>query len=98
MDSTASYPDLVRVLYETREFLARPDNDFVWSSWDTAANALDEIDGFIAGIEAGDVSRRSQLQALFAPTGPIQEVAASSGWGEEFLRLAVRFDAAMKKV
>jgi len=29
---------------------------------------------------------------LFAPTGPIQEVSLSSGWGQEFLELAERFD------
>ena len=28
-------------------------------------------------------------------TGPIQEVALSSGWGDAFLDLADRFDAAM---
>jgi hypothetical protein len=35
------------------------------------------------------------MEVLFAPTGPIQEVSISSGWGEAFLSLAERFDAAM---
>ena len=32
---------------------------------------------------------------LFAPTGPIQEVSLSSGWGDVFIELAERFDDAM---
>ncbi|HEX8181606.1 MAG TPA: hypothetical protein VF525_18845 [Pyrinomonadaceae bacterium] len=35
------------------------------------------------------------MEVLFAPTGPMQEVSLSSGWGEEFLALAERFDEAM---
>jgi ferredoxin len=37
---------------------------------------------------------RGDLSVLFAPTGPIQEVGVSSGWGEAFLELAERFDRA----
>jgi hypothetical protein len=34
------------------------------------------------------------MSVLFAPTGPIREVSLSSGWAEESLALAERFDAA----
>jgi len=34
------------------------------------------------------------LWLLFAGTGAIQDVAESSGWGEEFIALADRFDIA----
>ena len=34
------------------------------------------------------------MAVLFLPTGPIQEVSLSSGWGDEFVALADRFDAA----
>ena len=81
---------LVEVLREARQLLSRPDNDFGWSSWEDAAAALGEIDGIIARIESGDMPRR-----LFLPTGPIQEVSVSSGWGREFLDLASRFDRAV---
>ncbi len=33
-----------------------------------------------------------------APTGSIQEVSVSSGWGEEFLAVSERFDAVIKRV
>jgi hypothetical protein len=32
---------------------------------------------------------------LFLPTGPIQEVSLSSGWAQEFLDLADRYDQAV---
>jgi hypothetical protein len=85
--------ELISVLREARELLARPGNDFAWSSWDDAVAALHEIDRLIATIEWGELPDRFEVWRLFAPTGPIQEVSLSSGWGEEFLGIASRFDA-----
>ena len=90
-----SYPELIAVLREAQEFLAMPGNDFVWSSWDGAEQGIQELNGHIAGVEAGEPVRRIRLETLFAPTGPLQEVSVSSGWGQEFLNMAKRFDTAM---
>ncbi|PYJ56029.1 MAG: hypothetical protein DME24_23380, partial [Verrucomicrobia bacterium] len=79
MSTNPKHKKLIAVLREAREFLARPDNDFAWSSWDDAAAALREIDGFISRIEVGDMPERSAIELLFLPTGPIQEVSVSSG-------------------
>jgi len=38
------------------------------------------------------------MSVLFAPTGPIQEVSLSSGWGQGFLKLAEDFDAAVERL
>jgi hypothetical protein len=89
---------LVSVLHEAQVALHRPANDFVWSKWDDATSAVTEIDSHIAAVERDDLSRLSDLALLFAPTGAIQEVAESSGWGSEFLALAARFDKAAAKV
>jgi len=97
VSTNPKHKKLIAVLREAREFLARPDNDFAWSSWDDAAAALREIDGFISRIEVGDMPERSAIELLFLPTGPIQEVSVSSGWGQQFLRLADRFDAAVER-
>ena len=96
--SKSTTDELVEVLRETRELLARPDNNFIWSYWDSATDALREFDAFITQIELGDTSGRSDLKFLFAPTGSIQEVSISSGWGQEFLALSARFDALIKRV
>jgi hypothetical protein len=80
---------LISVLKQTRTLLALPQNDFAWSSWKDQQSALSEMDSIILQAENGFVQN---LSTLFAPTGPIQEVSISSGWGQDFLVLAERFD------
>jgi hypothetical protein len=87
--------ELVDVLRECRALLARPDSDYLWSSWEDADAALEEVDGIIAAIELGEPLSR-WWSVIFAPTGPMQEVSLSSGWGDEFITLADRWDAAME--
>ena len=97
LSMNSKHKTLVEVLREARQFLSRPDNDFAWSSWEDASAALSEIDGIISRIESGDMPQRSDIELLFLPTGPIQEVSVSSGWGQEFLDLASRFDRAVAR-
>lgn len=90
--------NLAGALREARSFLALPDNDFAWSSWQCGKDACRELDTLIAEIESGQLPRKLDLEVLFAVTGPIQEVSLSSGWGKKFLELASRFDTAMEGV
>ncbi len=80
-------------MLEARRLIALPENDFTWSSFIDQEAALEEIDGCIAALEAGTVDPCA-IGLLFLPTGPIQEVSLSSGWGDEFVALADRFDLA----
>ncbi len=80
---------LIAVLREARAFLALESNDFLWSSWRDQNQAISEIDSIIRELENGLVP---DMRVLFAPTGPVQEVSLSSGWEQEFLELAERFD------
>lgn len=89
---------LVDVLLDARSLLARPGNRFDWSSWMDADAALREVDGLIQGVDSGPLPRRGAISLLFAPTGPMQEAALSSGWGDEFVALADRCDAALEAV
>jgi hypothetical protein len=86
----------LKVLRETRALLARPDNNFDWSSWENGEAALREIDALIASVCNRALPDPKQLTLLFAPTGPLQEVSLSGGWGEMFLALAERIDAATR--
>lgn len=88
---------LAYVLREALTFLARPGNHFDWSAWDSFADAERELSDHIAALEAGELPNKLALSVLFAPTGPIQEVSLSSGWGAEYLDLARRFDAALSR-
>lgn len=86
---------LAEILEEARVLLAREDNDFGWSGWHGRADALAEIDAILARIGAGEPIRPASIELLFLPTGPLQEVSLSSGWGDRFLALADRFDQAI---
>jgi hypothetical protein len=90
--------ELIEVLRAARALLASPGNDFVWSSWECADEALREMDWLIEVVEVGRLPERHRLSLLFAPTGPIQEVSISSGWGIQFLAVAERFDGALARV
>jgi hypothetical protein len=87
---------LLEVLRETRALLARPANNFDWSSWENGEAALQEIDALIASLNDRTLRDPKEVAILFAPTGPVQEVSVSSGWGDVFLELAERVDAAAR--
>ena len=80
---------LITIVREAKAFLALDSNDFSWSSWRDQNQAISEIDSIITELENGSVP---DIRVLFAPTGPIQEVSLSSGWGDGFIELAERFD------
>ena len=80
---------LIDMLKESKRLVAQEGNDFSWSSWIDQHHALSEIDSIIAELQNGSVP---EIGVLFAPTGPMQEVSLCSGWGNQFLELAERFD------
>ena len=87
---------MVNVLRSARELLSMPGNDFSWSSWADQSAAVEELDSLLAIVSSGALPDRLDLSALFAVTGPTQEVSLSSGWGETFLKVAERFYRAEK--
>jgi hypothetical protein len=97
MVEVSAYQELIEILEEARFLLALPDNDFAWSSWEDGAAALSEVDILLEELKRGLLPQKHTLSVLFAPTGPIQEVSLSSGWGKSFLELAERFDTALAK-
>ena len=89
---------LMTILCETQQLLNREGNDFSLSSWNDAREANAEIERQLQRIEQADYSDLLNLRVLYAPTGPIQEVSVSSGWGNEFLAVAERFDNEIKRL
>lgn len=89
--------ELFAILRETRALVALPGNDFRWTRWEHAAEALAEVDSFLEDLQTGHLSHWWDLEMLFAPTGQLQELSMSSGWGETYLHLAARFDAVLGK-
>ncbi len=89
--------ELLEILADTRRMLALAENDFSWSSWEDAASALQELDNLTKEIADSEKPNFQTLDILFLPTGPVQEVSVSSGWGKKFLKLAARFDRVQSK-
>jgi hypothetical protein len=75
--------DHEQIVAELRSLVARPDNDFSRSWWNSPDDVLAELDG---------ITDRD-LATLFLPTSGLQELAISSGWGGRFSELADAYDA-----
>jgi hypothetical protein len=87
---------LLDIFHLARDLVARPDNDFAWSSWRDVEHALEEIDGIISRLRKGETPDMFAMSILFAPTGPMQELSLGGGWGNRFLQLATEFDEALE--
>lgn len=82
------------VLVASIELVSLDDNDFSWSSWGDRDTATRELHGLHEIVHQGSLPSHLTISVIFAPTGPMQELSMSSGWGEAFVRLADYFDAA----
>ena len=89
---------LAQVLRACVELISIEDNDFSWSSWKDQKEAINELSNLLRVTEAGGTPELTTLSVLFAPTGPIQEVSLSSGWGEVFIRVSEKYDRAEKQI
>ena len=85
---------MISVLEDAVRYVERSDADFSWSSWKDSEHAVLELNNLLSRVKKGDRSALREISVLFLPTGPLQELSLSSGWGREFLRLAGCFDRA----
>ena len=67
----------------------------MWSSWLDAEDALGELDEIAVALTSGAVLPAHQIAVVVAPTGPMHELAVSSGWSAEFGEIADEIDAAL---
>jgi hypothetical protein len=79
------------------DHLAKPDVDVAWSSYPTADAAIAEVEDVRRAVLSRDAAAVPRLSLLFAPTGPLQEISLSSGWGQAFVDLASLVDAALAR-
>lgn len=82
------------VLAASIELVSLDGNDFSWSSWGDAPTAVRELQMHLTSLVSLGQPDIEGMSVLFAPTGPMQELSLSSGWGEPFVRLASYFDTA----
>ena len=86
---------VIGILEEVVRIVDRPETDVAWSQYNNVQETVKDIKHHIARLQNDDFSRIEDLAMLFAPTGSLQEISISSGWGDEFLEIAARFDRAV---
>ena len=86
------YEEFIAVLKVIRNIVDSPDIDLCWSKYDDLAELLKEIDFYIEQLGKHDGSILKDLSLFFAPTGSLQEISISNGWGEKFIELSMVFD------
>ena len=91
MDNWKPKLRLLSVLAVTKELLLRSKNE----GWpDESPNeAAQEIDRIISHVFEPQQNPLPQFALiLYAPTGPIQEIAMSNGWHDAYLALSEEYD------
>ncbi|MHA2007999.1 MAG: hypothetical protein ACXABO_12195 [Promethearchaeota archaeon] len=84
--------NLIKLLNEIMELVGNRDTNMIWSSIDTKEELILELENYILRFQNNNFSSLDQLIGLFLPTGDLQEIALSSGWGEEYLSISKKFD------
>ena len=90
----ASTHKLILIIDEVQVLVNRTGNNFDWSSWNDSAHASTELDSIRKLICSDTELSLSKMNGIFLPSGPLQELSLSSGWGDEFVALANRYDEA----
>ena len=93
MDIEAVVKQISRLKY----LLSLPSTDVCWSTYNSAFEVIDELESLRAQIEKQDENARQRILFLLAPTGDLQEISLSSGWGYEFLEIAEALENALGK-
>jgi hypothetical protein len=97
MGTVSDDASLAIVLRRIADLLSRDDADTSWSGYETD-ELRSEIQRLLGKTESAELlaeADKACLRVLFLPTGPLQETSLSSGWGREFLELALRIDQAL---
>lgn len=90
--SQENYKGIIEILKEVRDIIDSPDTDVAWSRYNTVEEVVEDLELHIKKMTINEESAIENLKVLFAPTGSLQEISISSGWGCKFLEIASRFD------
>ena len=91
MDNWKPRTKLLSVLATTKELLLRSKNEG-WADEKPDEMVL-EINKIISHLIDPDHSNLPDIvKIVFGPTGPLQEIAMSNGWDDEYMALSAEFD------
>jgi hypothetical protein len=86
-------PRLAVIIDELLEIVRAHPQDLDWQPYyDDQQELLRDLRDHAERIREGDASRLAELKFSLLPTGDLNEIAFSSGWGAAYVRLADEFD------
>jgi hypothetical protein len=86
-------PELVEIVDELLAIVQSNRQDLNWQPhYDNERDLIEDLRDHAERMRRGDGSRLPKLRYVLLPTGALNEIAFSSGWGESYVRLANRFD------
>ena len=86
-------PQLAGIIDEVLEIVKAHPQDLNWQTYyDSEQELLQDLRDHAERLRRGDSSRLAELKFSLLPTGRLNEIAFSSGWGDAYVRLANEFD------
>jgi hypothetical protein len=86
-------PRLAAIIDELLQIVQAHPQDLNWQPcYDDQQELLHDLHDHAERIRNGDPSRLRELKFSLLPTGDLNEIAFSSGWGAAYVRLADEFD------
>ncbi|MCJ7649325.1 MAG: hypothetical protein MUP85_11980 [Candidatus Lokiarchaeota archaeon] len=86
---------VINVLKKTKAIIKNTATDVAWSRFESEEEVIAALDDHIEKLKSHDFDEIMDLIVLFAPTGSLQEISISSGWGDAYIDLASEFDDAI---
>ena len=93
MDTETIKNEISRLIY----FLSLPSTDVIWSKYENANEAIEELKLLETDIINNDKNSIDKLLYLLSPTASLQEISIDSGWGNEYLDIAEKLETALGK-
>ena len=86
-------PRLAAIIAELVAIVQAHPQDLDWQPYyDDQHELLLDLQDHAERVRNGDASRLPELKFSLLPTGDLNEIALSSGWGDAYVRLADEFD------
>ena len=79
-------------LFEKVKSYLIPDTDMIFTRYENVKDYTNYLEQLLIKIKTGDIEALYKLKLEFAPTGNLQELSISNGWGKAFLKIAEEFD------
>jgi hypothetical protein len=89
--------EAIKQISRLKILLSLPTTDVIWSNYNSADEVIKDLEDIEKGLKRSDKNAVDRLYFLLAPTGSLQEISISSGWGNEYLEIAATLEKSVGK-